>query len=155
MKKRFLASGATDEEVLDWVNSHGTSKTSAEIEEFSNSFEQFRPYDDPDLRELFRKPMPSSAWIPKDPQRLDGPPVGQYSIFRSIRPSSCRAFLHHKSSLELKKRTHPFIQTKPLSATNRSMTRAVQPKSMAPYPSAVYGLKHSRMPPRLIISTVR
>jgi hypothetical protein len=35
------------------------------------------------------------------------------------------------------------------------MTKAVQPKSMAPYPSALYGLKHSRMPPRLIISTVR
>src|SRR5262249_14785297 len=51
--KRFLASGASDEEVLDWIDSHGTPKTSAEIEEFSNSFEKFRPYDNPDLRELF------------------------------------------------------------------------------------------------------
>jgi hypothetical protein len=63
--KRFLASGASDEEVLDWVNSHGTSKTSAEIEEFSNSFEKFRPYDDPDLRELFRKTYASLGLDPK------------------------------------------------------------------------------------------
>ncbi len=54
-----------DEEVLDWVNSHGTSKTSAEIEEFSNSFEKFRPYDDPDLRELFRKTYGSLGLDPK------------------------------------------------------------------------------------------
>ena len=63
--KRFLASGASDEEVLDWVNSHGTPKTSAEIEEFSNSFEKFRPYDDPDLRELFRKTYGSLGLDPK------------------------------------------------------------------------------------------
>jgi hypothetical protein len=53
--KKFLATGASDEEVLDWVNSHGTPKTSAEIEEFSKSVEKFRPYDYPDLRELFRE----------------------------------------------------------------------------------------------------
>ena len=53
--KRFLATGASDEEVLDWVNSHGIRKTSAEIEEFSDTIEKFRPYDDPDVRELFKK----------------------------------------------------------------------------------------------------
>ena len=63
--KRFLATGASDEEVLDWVNSHGTPKTSAEIEEFSNSFEKFRPYHDPDLRELFRKTYGSLGLDPK------------------------------------------------------------------------------------------
>jgi hypothetical protein len=56
--KRFLATGASDEEVLDWVNSHGTPKTSAEIEEF-------RPYDDPDLRELFKETYSSLGLDPK------------------------------------------------------------------------------------------
>jgi uncharacterized protein DUF5069 len=59
------ATGASDEEVLDWVNSHGTPKTSAEIEEFSNTFEKFRPYDDPDLRELFKKTYSSLGLDPK------------------------------------------------------------------------------------------
>ena len=63
--KKFLATGASDEEVLDWVNSHGTPKTSAEIEEFSKSVEKFRPYDYPDLRELFQKMYASLGLDPK------------------------------------------------------------------------------------------
>jgi hypothetical protein len=51
--KQLLATGASDHEVLDWINSHGIPKTSAQIEEFSNSFEEFRPYNDPKLRQLF------------------------------------------------------------------------------------------------------
>jgi hypothetical protein len=53
--KRLLAAGASDAEVLDWVNSHGTPRTGAEIEEFSNALEKMRPYDDPALRALFAK----------------------------------------------------------------------------------------------------
>jgi hypothetical protein len=63
--KRILATGASDEEVLDWVNSHGTAKTSAEIQEFSNSVEKFLPFDYPDLRELFRKTYSSLGLDPK------------------------------------------------------------------------------------------
>ena len=63
--KSFLATGASDEQVLDWVNSHGTPKTRAEIEEFSNSVARFRPYDYPDLRELFRKVYRSLDLDPK------------------------------------------------------------------------------------------
>jgi hypothetical protein len=63
--KKFLATGASDEEVLDWVNSHGTPKTSTEIEEFSKSVEKFRPYDYPDLRELFKKMYGSLGLDPK------------------------------------------------------------------------------------------
>jgi hypothetical protein len=63
--KKFLATGASDDEVVDWVNSHGTPKTSTEIEEFSKSVEKFRPYDYPDLRELFKKMYSSLGLDPK------------------------------------------------------------------------------------------
>jgi hypothetical protein len=53
--KKLLASGASDVDVLDWFNSHGTPKTSAEIEEFSDSFEKGRPYDNPEKREWFEE----------------------------------------------------------------------------------------------------
>ena len=36
--KRLLASGASDDEVLEWVSSHGTPRTRAEIDQFSSSF---------------------------------------------------------------------------------------------------------------------
>jgi Domain of unknown function (DUF5069) len=51
--KKLLASSATDSEVLDWFNSHGTPKTSAEIEQFSDAFEKGHPYDNPEKREWF------------------------------------------------------------------------------------------------------
>jgi Domain of unknown function (DUF5069) len=63
--KQLLASGASDDEVLDWINSHGILKTSAQIEEFSNSFEEFRPYNDPKLRQLFAETYGALGLDPK------------------------------------------------------------------------------------------
>jgi len=63
--KKLLAIGANDDEVLDWVNSHGRPKSSAEIAEFSNSFEKIRPYDDPKLRQLFEETYRPLALDPK------------------------------------------------------------------------------------------
>jgi hypothetical protein len=63
--KQLLASGASDDEVLDWINSHGIPKTSAQIEEFSNSFEEFRPYNDPKLRQLFAETYGALGLDPK------------------------------------------------------------------------------------------
>jgi hypothetical protein len=51
--KKLLGSGATDEEVVTWFNSHGTAKTSEEVEAWSTGVESYRPYDDPEKKEWF------------------------------------------------------------------------------------------------------
>jgi Domain of unknown function (DUF5069) len=51
--RNLLASGATDEQVLAWFNSHGTARTSEEISDWSKGVEGYRPYDDPEKRDWF------------------------------------------------------------------------------------------------------
>src|SRR5271156_3204921 len=51
--KKLLASGATDEQVVVWLNSHGTPKTSEEIQAWSTGIEGYRPYDNPEKKDWF------------------------------------------------------------------------------------------------------
>jgi hypothetical protein len=51
--KKLLSSGATDDEVVTWFNSHGTPKTSEEIQAWSAGVEGYRPYDDPEKKDWF------------------------------------------------------------------------------------------------------
>ncbi|MGC3991776.1 MAG: DUF5069 domain-containing protein [Chthoniobacteraceae bacterium] len=51
--KKVLESGATDEQVVTWFNTHGTAKTDEEIKGWSDGVEAFRPYDNPDKRDWF------------------------------------------------------------------------------------------------------
>ena len=51
--KSLLASGATDEQLVDWLNSHGTPKTVNEIREWGAGVEAYRPYEDPERKEWF------------------------------------------------------------------------------------------------------
>jgi hypothetical protein len=51
--KKLLGSGATDEQVLAWFNSHGTTKTSDEIKTWSAGVEGYRPYDNPEKKDWF------------------------------------------------------------------------------------------------------
>jgi Domain of unknown function (DUF5069) len=51
--KKLLESGATDEQVVAWFNSHGTKKTAEEIKEWSSGVESYRPYDNPDKKDWF------------------------------------------------------------------------------------------------------
>jgi uncharacterized protein DUF5069 len=51
--KKLLASGAADEQVLSWFDSHGTPRTAEEIKTWSNGVEGYRPYDDPEKRDWF------------------------------------------------------------------------------------------------------
>jgi hypothetical protein len=51
--KNLLASGATDEQVLTWFDSHGTTRKAEEIRKWSSEVEGYRPYDDPEKREWF------------------------------------------------------------------------------------------------------
>ncbi|HEX5218359.1 MAG TPA: DUF5069 domain-containing protein [Verrucomicrobiae bacterium] len=49
----LLESGASDEEIANWFNTHGTPKTPAEVKQWSDTVEAARPYDDPEKREWF------------------------------------------------------------------------------------------------------
>jgi hypothetical protein len=51
--KKLLASGASDDEITAWFNSHGLRKTSEEIQAWSTGVEGFRPYENPDKKEWF------------------------------------------------------------------------------------------------------
>jgi hypothetical protein len=51
--KKLLASGATDEQVVAWFTSHGTPKTTEEIEAWSAGIEAYRPYDNPEKKDWF------------------------------------------------------------------------------------------------------
>lgn len=51
--KKLLEAGASDEEVLAWLDTHGTPKSREEISAWSSKVEGTRPYDDPERKEWF------------------------------------------------------------------------------------------------------
>ena len=51
--KKLIASGATDEQVVNWFNTHGTPKTAEEIAAWGNGVEGWRPYDVPEKKDWF------------------------------------------------------------------------------------------------------
>jgi hypothetical protein len=51
--KQQLASGATDEQLVAWIESHGTRKTDAEKKEWSDGVEAYRPYTNPEKKDWF------------------------------------------------------------------------------------------------------
>ncbi len=51
--KKLIQSGASDEEVVTWLNSHGTPKTAEEVNQFSNNLEAAMPYQNPERKEWF------------------------------------------------------------------------------------------------------
>jgi hypothetical protein len=71
--KKLLGSGATDEQVVTWFNSHGATKKAEEIKSWSDGVEGYRPYDDPKKRigsranaprlDSRRRPRPSPNFL--------------------------------------------------------------------------------------------
>ncbi len=51
--KQLLADGASDEEVVAWLDSHGTPKTPEELAKWSAEMEAFLPTHNADLKEFF------------------------------------------------------------------------------------------------------
>jgi hypothetical protein len=51
--RQVLASGASDDEIVAWFNSHGTPKSEAEIKAWAAGTEAGRPYDQPEKRDWF------------------------------------------------------------------------------------------------------
>ena len=50
---QLLTDGATDEQVLEWLNNNGARRSKHDIEAWSDQTEAYRPYDFPDKREWF------------------------------------------------------------------------------------------------------
>jgi hypothetical protein len=51
--KKLLASGATDEQVVNWFDTHGTAKTADEIAGWSTGVEGWRPFETPEKKDWF------------------------------------------------------------------------------------------------------
>jgi len=51
--RKMLATGASDPEVAEWINTHGTKKTKQEIADWSLKTEQFSFYNVPEKKEWF------------------------------------------------------------------------------------------------------
>jgi len=51
--KKLISSGATDEQVLAWFDSHGTPKTPEEIQAWSGGVEGYHPYENVEKRDWF------------------------------------------------------------------------------------------------------
>jgi hypothetical protein len=51
--KKVLESGASDEQIAKWFDTHGTPKTAQEIKAWSDAIEAARPYDNAEQREWF------------------------------------------------------------------------------------------------------
>jgi len=51
--KAKVQSGASDADLVEWIDSHGAPKTFAEVKEWSDGMEAMNPYNDPERREWF------------------------------------------------------------------------------------------------------
>jgi hypothetical protein len=51
--KKLLASGADEEQIVAWFDTHGTPKTAEEIKAWSTGVESYRPYDNPEKKDWF------------------------------------------------------------------------------------------------------
>jgi Domain of unknown function (DUF5069) len=69
--KKLLASGATDEQVVTWFNTHGTAKTAGEIKEWSDGVEAYRPYDNPEQKDWFASECAKLGLKPESSTLID------------------------------------------------------------------------------------
>jgi hypothetical protein len=51
--KAKVQAGATDEELGEWLDAHGTAKTPEEIKQWSDGMEGAKPYENPERRDWF------------------------------------------------------------------------------------------------------
>ena len=50
---KLLQDAATDEDVVEWLNTHGSLKTSGEVAEWCAGVEAVRPFENPEKKEWF------------------------------------------------------------------------------------------------------
>ena len=49
----MLVSGASDEQIATWLDTHGIPKKPAEVKAWSDAVEALRPYDNPEQKDWF------------------------------------------------------------------------------------------------------
>jgi hypothetical protein len=69
--RKVLASGATDEQIVAWFDSHGSSKAAEEIKAWSSGVEGYRPYDDPEKKEWFAEECAKLGLKPESATLVD------------------------------------------------------------------------------------
>jgi hypothetical protein len=69
--KKLLASGAPDEQVVTWFDSHGTTRTAEEIKAWSKGVEGYRPYDDPEKKDWFSEECAKLGLKPESSTLVD------------------------------------------------------------------------------------
>ena len=51
--KKLLVSGASDQEIASWIDSHGAKKTPEEIKTWADGVAGYKPYENPEKKEWF------------------------------------------------------------------------------------------------------
>jgi hypothetical protein len=51
--KKLLTSGASDQEIASWLDSHGAKKTPEEIKTWADGVEGYKPYENPEKKDWF------------------------------------------------------------------------------------------------------
>lgn len=69
--KPVLESGARDEQIAAWLDTHGTPKTAAEVKAWSDSVEAARPYENPEHKEWFAGECAQLGLKPEDTTLFD------------------------------------------------------------------------------------
>lgn len=80
--KPVLESGASDDQIAAWLNTHGTAKTPAEVKAWSDSVEAQRPYDDAEHQEWFVDACLKLGLNPKTTTLFDYLEVDDRASFR-------------------------------------------------------------------------
>jgi hypothetical protein len=80
---QLLASGASDEEIAGWLDTHGAPKTRAEVEAWSNFVETLHPYDNPKHRVWFTEKCAKLGLKPETTTAFDLLEADDHASFQS------------------------------------------------------------------------
>ena len=94
--KAQVQSGASDEELVKWLDSHGVPKTPQEIKEWSDGMEAMNPYYDPERRDWYSEQTEPLASIRRKPRYSLGSKQTTRRL-RQVAPSH-RQFLNRRPS---------------------------------------------------------
>ena len=69
--KAQIESGASDQQMAEWLDANGEKKTPEDIRRWSDEREAYRPYDDPERREWFVEQVKPTGLDPEKASLFD------------------------------------------------------------------------------------